>query len=1127
MSQKPIEPDDEALTQSEFSWQSPCGDSGPSHTSGGPSGGLLHSPRLTQRSSRQGSVRVVTDSSSQQQHKLSFKWVDEISSSSSERVSRDDQDQLDISKMIDNEMVAAMNRESEAKGLSVSVAHELERVFFALQEEARNRPSTAAPQISEIEFNVGRLSQVSESVHRLPVRAYVLDAVTSIVRHDGGGLCQKHFVLPRVCKQIFDYEAPAMPTAGSDEISGGSRRSSLGWILGSSRFRAVLRSVAGRTVESTAFSMFFFLLTFYALFVPDLVSAFGSKDMDLPFSILNTVVWICFVAELVVYALGVPGYCCTLAALLDLVSLLSFLSDTWLFQGNLFGSQVTRVTRYARSARIARLVRIVRVLRATRILPQIMLLLGLSRNDLRLAKALLTRRIQRIFLYLDTDGDGSVGIFDFHILYVCLLLQIALPADYLSFDKSMKMRMGMLRTDTAKLSDHFTHGQKQESLSVHEFCHALLTTGLGKLMINSQTIEASGGDSGWVLTQRFSDAISLKVCLGLLLIVLVVESLETSVIDMGPDVALNHLVALAEMTQTTDVDFLCSHVAEYANLYSAVFIFLWNMTYFDADSAVQCESGRTISESDPFGRMSSIISNRGVRDSYLIQSCSPNGEYDEDSMECKVQARGAALLDNETATREESMIDLTLTVLVISCLCLWLLLFNRTVTGFSQTLLKPLHALVDDMNAMTSLELVHLDADANNHEHESKKPWQSSSKMASEVLHLENSFKRLRTSIRSWAKYVPPAIVQRLFSAGIEATLGVSKTLCSILFCDIEGFEFACKDFNPKEVLSLLTHVFSGIGDVIQREGGTLLEFIGDEILAVYSAPTHLKNHSYHAARSALEIHRVVRNLNLVAGGCEVRCRCGVHTAVILAGNVGSQRRMKYGLLGDGVNLTARMKGLNSRYDTQTLASAEVAADSVVRDSIHLRPIDKVAVKGRDEATTVYELLGLSKSQSAPSTVYRVAARRHMEAFTLYYDRKFAEARERFEEVRVLMKQAGREVDEPSRQMMDRCRAYIKQPPGDSWDGVERLKAKSFAIPAEELSEHVSSEGTQVFLRSPSSSVSQSVSRDPSDLVIRNLEQSPSTWVEVDTLQGTAEVRRDLRMCCRESFKGCLSLKVP
>merc|ERR1712176_378781 len=115
------------------------------------------------------------------------------------------------------------------------------------------------------------------------------------------------------------------------------------------------------------------------------------------------------------------------------------------------------------------------------------------------------------------------------------------------------------------------------------------------------------------------------------------------------------------------------------------------------------------------------------------------------------------------------------------------------------------------------------------------------------------------------------------------------------------------------------------IAFVIGRHRGNLLEFIGDEVLAVYNAPNRFRGHVVAAVTSALKIHEHMASLPVIRTGdgkeFKLRCRIAVHCASVLAGNLGSHSRMKYGLLGDGVNLTARLKGLNTRYNTQTITT--------------------------------------------------------------------------------------------------------------------------------------------------------------------------------------------------------------
>lgn len=239
-------------------------------------------------------------------------------------------------------------------------------------------------------------------------------------------------------------------------------------------------------------------------------------------------------------------------------------------------------------------------------------------------------------------------------------------------------------------------------------------------------------------------------------------------------------------------------------------------------------------------------------------------------------------------------------------------------------------------------------------------------------------------------------------------------------------------------MLAMLTGVLGTIADVIEVHNGTFLEFISEEVLAVFNAPNKLTNHASAGMSSAVDIHRAVAG-NHKSESLPIRCRCGVHTATILAGNIGSSQRIKYGLLGDGINLAARLKGLNSRYGTLTLCSEHAIASQLFPLPIAPRPVDLVAVKGKSEPTTVYEII----DNITASTVLEQAAQRHAAAFSLYQAKRFQEAYDKFEEVASLIED-GEKPDVPSRLMMRRCEELIANPPGPGWDGVDRLTKKTF-----------------------------------------------------------------------------------
>lgn len=878
---------------------------------------------------------------------------------------------------------------------------------------------------------------------------------------------QKHQALSVIFNKLFDFdfEVEADITSLRSSFQGAFISSVLKKLGLYSLYKSI-RWSARHLSDHMAFTAFCFIVTLYILFVPDMVSAFGPKDLDSVCLIANTIVWFICLFEMCVYTVSEHTYLCSATFLLDFIAILSFLSDTWLYQGNLFlNDDGTKVTRYARSARVARMIRLAKVAKWTRLTPKMIQIFGGQNHGL--AKACMTRRLRRLFNFLDSDSAGFVTNVDLKCFYVTVLQESHNLEGLLFGDVGRRARLDMIRKDVGTIKEaeyvkqmggvirasshsslssvlHRSASQVDRkhkangiyNLDFDEFSKLIFNTEVGKALLQQHVQEASQSDGGWTLTQEFSARASLKVCVGVLIVVIVFNFLQPQSTEGSAEVGLA-LLATSSTSNTSLAD-LCHQVARYSSYFAVLLVFLNDVTYLDVGSGVECLSGGIPrSEVDPFQRIEELTEDHNLRYEHVYLACSPGSAVDGKSdFECDEWfASSGAMIVIEDAVRQGNVYDLYETFAVIACLLLWTTLFSHSITMFCRTLLEPLRALVDDMKAMSILELVYIDA-------EDQVP--RSRKLADEMLNIQSAFRMMQRSIRFWAKMVPPTVVQRLFSAGIEASIGVSKCECSILFCDIEGFEEGVRGTSPQEVLKIMHSVFDRIGEVVDRDGGTLLEFIGDEILAVYNAPCVLPNHVLHAALSAVDINVAMKKEQLQIGGVSVRCRCGVHTASVLAGNVGSPQRMKYGLLGDGVNLAARLKGLNSKYNTLVLATDEVVSDSLTRRRVLHRPIDRVVVKGREEPTTVFELLCRASRRDAAAK--RVVAEKHTEAFRLYQNRQFREAKELFVEVRAAVLDGDAVEDEPSRQLASRCVAHLRHPPPLDWDGVQHLNAKTFIV---------------------------------------------------------------------------------
>jgi class 3 adenylate cyclase len=311
---------------------------------------------------------------------------------------------------------------------------------------------------------------------------------------------------------------------------------------------------------------------------------------------------------------------------------------------------------------------------------------------------------------------------------------------------------------------------------------------------------------------------------------------------------------------------------------------------------------------------------------------------------------------------------------------------------------------------------------------------------AEELVKLSAAISHLKRAMRSWVKFVPPILFQNIVAAGIEASLGVARMDVTVLFCDIADFREMIVDAKPNVVLDLIGKVLSRITNTVEDYEGQMLEFIGDEILAVFNCPATVLNHARKAVCSALVSQELMNEID----DFDVRLHIGINRARVLAGNLGSFTRMKYGVLGDGVNMAARIKSLNTRFSTCILASPTVLDFENAHEEFVTRPIGNLILKGRTVPTLTYEVLGQRRKTSDEIIE---AAELHSEAFDLYRQRCFVEAKMLFNKVNDLLlpnTPQGSEGDRPSLHYARLCEDNLVRPPGDAWDGSERLTKKAW-----------------------------------------------------------------------------------
>ncbi len=232
-----------------------------------------------------------------------------------------------------------------------------------------------------------------------------------------------------------------------------------------------------------------------------------------------------------------------------------------------------------------------------------------------------------------------------------------------------------------------------------------------------------------------------------------------------------------------------------------------------------------------------------------------------------------------------------------------------------------------------------------------------------EIARLESAASLLRTSLKSFSSFVPLDVVRQLIKSGIPLTSGVEPRFLTVLFSDLENFSSRAENLAPHDLLVQISTYFEEVSAAIAEEGGTVDKFIGDGVMAFWNAPVPRPDHVLRGCAGALRAARRMERVNdawQAQGRPRIRIRIGLNYANVLVGNVGSSARLSYTALGDGVNVAARLEGINKLFGTTICISDSVYDE--VKTQILARPLKRVQVKGRKAEFMIYELLALRGS---------------------------------------------------------------------------------------------------------------------------------------------------------------------
>lgn len=291
-------------------------------------------------------------------------------------------------------------------------------------------------------------------------------------------------------------------------------------------------------------------------------------------------------------------------------------------------------------------------------------------------------------------------------------------------------------------------------------------------------------------------------------------------------------------------------------------------------------------------------------------------------------------------------------------------------------------------------------------------------------------------------RYLSPELVKRIADDPALLELGGVEREMSVLFADIRSFSRMAEKLAPSEVIAFLVKFLTPMTDLLLGHKATIDKYIGDAVLAFWNAPLDDPDHHVNAARAALAMQARLANLNteMIARGDgtwpgEVKIGIGLNSGPCCVGNIGSERRLSYSLIGDPVNLASRLESLSKYYGVPILMGDNLAQHL---SGFAVVPIDRVRVVGRDKGETVHVLLGDELvRQSPPFTSFAAAHRQMLDAYFAQSWAKAAEFNDRNEQ------QAAKfGLTRLVMLYRDRIAAFAASPPPTGWDGVYEPSSK-------------------------------------------------------------------------------------
>ncbi len=299
------------------------------------------------------------------------------------------------------------------------------------------------------------------------------------------------------------------------------------------------------------------------------------------------------------------------------------------------------------------------------------------------------------------------------------------------------------------------------------------------------------------------------------------------------------------------------------------------------------------------------------------------------------------------------------------------------------------------------------------------------------------SERRQKAMIRgAFSHYVPGKVVNELLRNPDMLRLGGEERVMTVIFSDVAGFTAISEKLSPTELVAFLNEYLTAMTDIILSYDGIIDKYEGDAIMAEFGAPLPDPDHARKACLAALEMQKTLAGMRdkwKAEGKPELRARVGVNSGPMVIGNMGSREIFDYTVMGDNVNLSSRLEGANKIYGTYIMCSE--ATRKLAGEGLITRELDLIRVKGKTEGVRIHEVFAQSGDDLSESD--RRLLDIYSQGLEAYKDRRWETAAGYFREALAVDRRDG-----PSALHLERCEEFMRNSPGENWDGIFTMRTK-------------------------------------------------------------------------------------